>query len=228
MDIVLWLLDWVSAPQPDVLFGFLGGLFGSKPKKPKQSENDKALAEVSQKQFDRYQRRFAPLTGELDELSKQDKTETLRGRGNADVMRSLGSARAPGANGQIPSAERTGTRALGSALTGGTAANTDRQQRLTKGVMDSAMGSNQSAIQGLGAATQMNNQRAIQKMRIDQANGRLAQDALGTAAGAALAFGMKPSASGGKPPPARDSVFTIQDTGNGMRDHRTLFSGVGL
>lgn len=196
MDILLWLLS-LDPGQPDVLMGLLGGLFGSKPKKPKETANDRALADVSQGQMNRYENRFAPQTKRLDRLSEQDKSSTLRGRGNADVMQSMGAARAPGTNGRLPSATRTGTRALGTALTGGSEQATDRSTRLTEGVMKAATGAGQEAITGLGQATQISTDRAIRKMKTDQADGRLMMDVLGSAAGGAAAVGMNRKAPAG-------------------------------
>jgi hypothetical protein len=205
--------------------GFLSGLFG-KPKKSKESANDRALADISQSQFNRYQDRFAPLTGRLDDLSTQDKSATLRGRGNADVMQAMGSPRAPGSNGQLTSATRTGTRALGSSLTGGTNSANERSIRLTKGVMDAATGAGQEAIAGLGNATQLSTQESIRKMKEDVADGLLVTDFLGSAAGGAMAYGMgQPAAT--KPMGARASLRTLYDTGNGVRGPGG-FTGVGL
>ena len=209
--------------------GLLGKLFG----KPKSSSkaptaNDRALAEVSKGQIKRYQDKFSPLLGRLDGMAQEDKSATQRGRSSADVMQSLGSTAGPGGTGQINPSARIGTRALGSALTSGSNNATDRSTGLTKGVMDAATGAGQEAIQGLGLAAKLSSNEAIMKIQNDMARGKRTSDILGAVTGAATSAAM---AGGGAPPPtmgARKSVFTSQDTGNGMRDKRTGFSGVGL
>ena len=209
--------------------GFLSKIFG----KPKSSSknptaNDRALASVSQGQINRYQDKFSPLLGRLDDMAQEDKSATQRGRSSADVMQSLGSTAGPGGTGQVDPSARIGTRALGSALTSGSNNATDRSTGLTKGVMDAATGAGQEAIQGLGLAAKLSSNEAIMKIQNDMARGKRTSDFLGAAAGGATSLAMSGT---GAPPPtmgARKSVFTSQDTGNGMRDKRTGFSGVGL
>lgn len=204
MDILLWLLDLpVHAPEPDILYAFLGKLFGSssKPKKPEETENDKALAEVSQGQMGRYQGRFAPLTRRLDRLSREDKSATLRGRSNADVMQGLGRAQAPGANQQMASSLRVGTRALGSGLTSGTRNADERSVRLTEGVMNAATGAGQAGITGLADSARMSTQESIRKMQEDYASTQRRFDVLGSLVGAGTAVAMNGMGgpSGGTP-----------------------------
>ena len=177
--------------------GFLSKIFG----KPKSSSkeptaNDRALASVSQGQINRYQGKFSPLLGRLDDMAQEDKSATQRGRSSADVMQSLGSTAGPGGTGQINPSARVGTRALGSALTSGSNNATDRSTGLTKGVMDAATGAGQEAIQGLGLAAKISSNEAIMKIQNDMARGKRTSDFLGAVMGGATAGAM---AGGGAP-----------------------------
>jgi len=183
--------------------GFLSKIFG----KPKSSSkeptaNDRALASVSQGQINRYQGKFSPLLGRLDDMAQEDKSATQRGRSSADVMQSLGSTAGPGGTGQINPSARVGTRALGSALTSGSNNATDRSTGLTKGVMDAATGAGQEAIQGLGLAAKLSSNEAIMKIQNDMARGKRTSDFLGAVMGGATAGAM---AGGGAPAGGTDT-----------------------
>lgn len=179
--------------------GFLSSIFG----KPKSSSkeataNDKALASVSQGQIARYQDKFSPLLGQLDDLAQQDKGATQRGRSTADVMQSLGSAQAPGATGQMAPQAQFATRGLGAALTSGTESGRERSANLTQGVMDAATGAGQEAIQGLGVSAKLSTNYAIEKIKEDMARGKRTSDFVGAVAGGATAGMMNmPGPTGG-------------------------------
>lgn len=166
------------------------------PKRPKQPASDKALAKISRGQSDRFFERFAPLTDMLDVESQIDRSATLRGRGAADVIQSLGAPRAPGSTGQVGSSVQRGTRALGTAMTGASQQAAERQRGLTKGVMDVATGQGHSGIAGLGQAAQMSTNRAIRKLQHDEFKANLLADTIGSA------VGMAAGAAGGGPMPA--------------------------
>lgn len=162
----------------------LRSMLGLKAEKPKTPESEKVLARISKDQIKRYGQNYAPLTRDLDKLAQQDKSDLLRGRTNADTMQQLGTPAGPGSNGRMAKLAPVAGRALGEGLTAASNANTARQMQLTKATVDTAMGSNESAIDGLGTSARIGSARAINTMQDKLTRGTQNLNMLGTMAGA--------------------------------------------